>query len=404
MEKQLAELSALLKRAGAGSDSTWSRQEWPEADVAKLLPSRSLASFDQWDRNQNGQVEAVELRFRLEVLFGIRHETGPLLRRKTGDVFFLRAFRDRDRNSDLVITAEEFVAFKGGKLQTFRQWLERLDEDRDGRLSLAEMTRRLPVFWTNAIDRFRQFDANLDGLVSREEIARCRPSWDPQIVRQILPPFDLDDDGQLSFLEFRVTPAANEYVKWHPHDTNGDGRIDLQEYHGSQSPTHIAVSHFFLTRLDKDHGGYLSLDEIAFNIQVNTVPLEVLFRARDTNRDGRWSLAEAAGPASARGGDRAILRKREERLMRIEDAFRMADANSDNHLTLKELQTSQDAVSVLFPGRSGRSRSPGHGARVGATDETNHSWNWRLIGLLTFNILLWAGLAWLVLRPRKAGS
>jgi hypothetical protein len=82
--------------------------------------------------------------------------------------------------------------------------------------------------------------------------------------------------------------------------------------------------------------------------------------------------------------------------MQVEDGIRAADQNADRTLTLDEFSSQQAVVTSALTGLA-----PSRASIVStemASDSSTGAWNWRFIGLIGFNILLLAGLGWLVLR------
>ena len=89
--------------------------------------------------------------------------------------------------------------------------------------------------------------------------------------------------------------------------------------------------------------------------------------------------------------------------MRVEDAFRRADADQSNGVVLAEFTNGDSAIADLIAGRPTRThvRTAATGPRtptVPLPTAEGESWNWRFIGLLVFNVALLGGFAWLLLR------
>lgn len=404
-DRELAELQALLATTKPDHDASWTRNTWPTSPIAGFLSSPELARFEQWDRNVDGTVDAEELRFALEVLWGIRHETGVRLRSEGGIVVFWRAFQDRDSDRDLRLTVEEVARWSSpAGLDWFKEILKRFDHDGDGRLSLAEAV-QTDMFRRDLHAEFRQLDSDGDGLVSLEQLSQGMAPWEQGYLDQVFPGFDDDSDGNLTVDEFRASPAGNPYRDWRPRDANGDGSISFEEYHGDSSAAHFRLSRMFFERLDRNSDGGLSLDEIAFEIDLTIAPPEVVFRELDGNVDGRLSVTEAAGAPPPSRDDLTAQRHYQEKLMRIEDAFRRADKDRDGSLSAGEFQNSGEALALIVPGREAPaavlpavSSSPGSRQQHLPGGEGAEPWDRTLIALVSFNLVLLAGLAWLVFR------
>jgi len=198
----------------------------------------------------------------------------------------------------------------------------RIDKDGDGFLNYYEVILDIG-------------DINKDGKLSSQEYCKARAN---KRLQETITDIDVSDfqrldrngDGSLSYDEvaFDIT------------DANKDDRLSLQEYSKARSYSSLAdtsgdadVADDF-TRIDRDGDGFVTYDELAFDIA-------------DTNKDGNLSEQEYSG-ALADGnlhstvtGDSKTDFNRIDRdsnhfLCFDEIAFDIADTNKDGELTRQE--------------------------------------------------------------------
>lgn len=122
--------------------------------------------------------------------------------------------------------------------------IERLDQDGDGLISEFEYVDNKTA---NMEDRFDQRDGNGDGVITEDELGgdRDRPGLDIDIaelraciadsggeVREEIDRFDiadLDDDGQLSFLEFSTFMQDRAFAEFARLDADMNGFVSADE-------------------------------------------------------------------------------------------------------------------------------------------------------------------------------
>jgi hypothetical protein len=202
----------------------------------------------------------------------------------------------------------------------------------------------------------------------------------------------------LTFREYRASPLGNPYLSWQPKDADANGQVTQGEYHATGTASHQLLSNALFAKLDRNQDTFLTLDEVRFSVDQKKAPLELVFRLRDKDTNGRLTVAEAVDADRPEDGNADAVKKYEERVMRIEDAFRLADQNHDAQLSVDEFAATEDVAAVIVPGR-GRSKPTAIAQVQAATAELKPpSWSGRMIGLVSFNVLLLIGLAWLLLR------
>jgi Ca2+-binding EF-hand superfamily protein len=120
--------------------------------------------------------------------------------------------------------------------RTVKEWLEKLDANKDGKISKAEAKAGLA-------ENFDKIDTNKDGYLDKNELRKVAQRWmklkgkaekankgkdrEPQPVGPDFDSLDKDADGRLSREELKDTPFANKFDEM---DTDKDGSIDRKEY------------------------------------------------------------------------------------------------------------------------------------------------------------------------------
>lgn len=277
------------------------------------------------------------------------------------------------------IAAPAFAAKHEGKHHArHAAMIERLDTDKDGKVTLAE-------FKANAATAFKAFDANGDGQVTKDEIKarhaafkdarkaiRAAADSDKDKARETLRaggPYmlpgagkmfdraDADKNGTLS--EAEVMAAAERIFE--RRDTNKDGAIDVADaggkgkWHGKKSEERAQR---MLERVDTDKDGKISQAEMLAYATAS-------FERFDTDKNGEVTKAEvdakreafrdarkafkAVKATDGEAKDAARQAMRDARIDRMgARMFERADADKNGVLTKAEMET---AAAALFKQR-----------------------------------------------------
>ena len=399
-EKFLREIEPICMAADGDRDGRLTVQEWPQGKIGKISADFSEIPFREWDRDGNGAVTVSERRQLVEIAWGIRRVDGQPLRKPAGYVMGWAYFRALDKNKDDIVSREEFIAshYEGAKnAERFQEW----DENGDGRLDFAELV-ALPSAFVNVYYVFCNFDANIDGLATRDELISKAAPWQKTMATRLVAAFDLNGDDALDLDEYVLCPFANPVFDWHipiP-DTDNDGQLSWTEFYAEKSPVFYGLFRTFFRRFDRDRDGFLSRYEFDFPIDLEKVPAVAALAALDVDVDRRLVLSELVQPDRPKSDDPSVLLRWEEKTMRVEEAFRAGDANRDGALTVEEFGKHQATLAAAILGKAAPSSLMRVTAAPNGSPGTSSEeyWNWRFLGIVGCNVLLVAGVAWMLLK------
>ncbi len=225
-----------------------------------------------------------------------------------------RHFRKLDKDDDEHLTSEEFIADyrQPEAIEQGTELFTILDRDGDEKLTFDEFKTR------QRKAAFLVMDLNADGGVSLKEFSmgemKAVPRDRAELVFKLS---DVDEDGQLTFKEFRARPPDAYFEKL---DVDEDDRLSLNEYAAANKPlvrANRCESVFGM--IDRDGDGSVSRDEF------REKPEEFLFARRDADGDGKLTLQEFG--AWAHSPEQRAERKR---------TFEQRDTDGDGKLTFRE--------------------------------------------------------------------
>jgi len=276
------------------------------------VPESGQAAFDQLvkhaDGNKDGRIDLEEYQQMLASLreafgspgarFGAidKNGDGKITRDEFGGPPFL--FTRADANGDGVITRDEAEKLPPGPgpggpaaAAAFRQRVLAMDKNDDGKVSKEEFTGQPGLF--------ARFDANKDGVLSRDELPGGEAvAGGGERFRAM----DKNGDGKLSRDEFAGPPQVFDRF-----DANKDGFLTMQEATqmarpGAGAPPGARPGPMGagLRAMDKNNDGKISKDEF-------TGPAP-LFDRLDRNSDGFISTDELPGGRPGAANRRGIQR------------------------------------------------------------------------------------------------
>jgi Ca2+-binding EF-hand superfamily protein len=168
---------------------------------------------------------------------------------------------------------------RGGPGPCGMNFIERFDEDGDGKISQAE--------FPTPEKRFARLDANQDGFIEKSEMPGRMGRHHGRGWGNLIEDFDKDGDGKLSKDE--LPGPADRFSRL---DANEDGFIDPTEAHRG-GPRQGKGWGMLIEDFDKDGDGTLSKDEFPNP--------ENCFSRLDTNNDGHLDSSEMPTGRSRHG-------------------------------------------------------------------------------------------------------
>jgi Ca2+-binding EF-hand superfamily protein len=213
-----------------------------------------------------------------------------------------------DANKDGIVTLDEMMAAREPRFA-------RLDADKDGAIDTKEIeaqARERADYWARRI--VRRFDHNRDGKVTKDELER--------IARERFAMRDLNDDGKITAEDLPPGLRGREGRFWRwargegrdgpptldrmlrrldrviqRYDRNGDGVIDASDVEAGVAERVAYSTKRFLHRFDQNRDGKVTKDEFNHFAKER-------FTFFDINDDGR--ITEEEWPPSLR--EQGILR------------------------------------------------------------------------------------------------
>jgi Ca2+-binding EF-hand superfamily protein len=315
------------------SDDVLSPDEFTRSGLTRSVAGLEETQPADWDRDGDGRITRNECRLVLEIAWGLRRPQGDRVRLTDGRCVGWMGYKLIDRDRDDALTLEECrqYGYDGERVDAnFRE----SDTNGDGRVTYAEWA-AMPMRSINPPAELRRMDADRDGGVSREELIAHAPDWQSRLAAYMLPAFDRDGDGRLTYDEYAACPLANLQQLWHDPrpDADQNGTLEFAEFRQAQGIDAAALEADIYLRLDLNGDGSLDANELFF--ESTAIPAEVRFPRWDD--DGNGSLSELEFLALA-GPSREIARR----------DFHLSDHDGDGALTVAEFAT----VITVFAGNS----------------------------------------------------
>ena len=326
--ERVAQAMTAVERDWAGwdrnGDGALSSAEFTQATLTEVESALRDTRFAVWDRDGGGGVTRDECRLVLEIAWGIRRPPGELVRLPDGRCVAWMGFKLIDRDGSDSLTLEECRqhGYDGDRVE---EVFRKSDANADGLVTYPEWAAN-PMRTIGAVGEFLRMDTDLDGFVSRTELETGAPDWQRQLAGYVIPGFDRDGDGQLSYMEYAACPLANVQQLWHDarYDTNQNGRLEFAEFERNQGIDALALAADFFARLDLNQDGALDIDEFFFHS--DAIPPAQRFRRWDDDKNGTLSEAEYVAHA---GPPREIARR----------DFRLFDFDGNAALSMAEFST-----------------------------------------------------------------
>jgi Ca2+-binding EF-hand superfamily protein len=332
-EEALSKMRAVFDAADREGAGVLVRGDWPEKQIARQIPALAVIQFDQWDKNRDGKVDDAEVRWLLDVSYGLRRPDGRPLRTANGPVLSWNYVRLLDTDHDGGLSREEFVPkYMLGEAKN-AELFSKLDTNHDGRLDDDEMA---SAFWRDTLGEFFSLDADGDGRLRTEDLLKF--GYAEGICQRTVRACDDDGDGTLSFIEFRATTFENPTSDWYAtrRDADDDGRLSWKEFNIEEPPALTAQCRYIFDRFDLDKDGYLSYAEWDFEVNLAKVPPEESFRIKDLDGDGKLTFSEVFAEKKPADGDPRALDRFEMRLAAAESRFLSDDRDGNGYLDLDE--------------------------------------------------------------------
>ncbi|MGH7138355.1 MAG: EF-hand domain-containing protein, partial [Pirellulales bacterium] len=138
-------------------------------------------------------------------------------------------------------------------------------------------------------------------------------------------------------------PSSDWYAS--RRDADNDGRLSWKEFNIEEPPMLTAQCRYIFRRFDLDKDGYLSYAEWDFEVDLEKVPPEAWFAAKDLDGDGKLTFSEVFAEKKPADGDPRAMDRFEMRVAAAENRFLSDDQDGNGYLDLDELTRSRQSAS-----------------------------------------------------------
>ncbi len=270
----------------------WSGLAEDLAAAKNASPWKPEKQFDELDFDGDGQLSREEFTANCTAPESVRQAADILaISDRDGDgklsieEFKFRprkaAFRSIDSDGDGFLSIKEYCRgeMRSASVARVQHVFDLMDRDDDGALSFEEFRNRPDKAW------FANVDRNEDNRLTYDEFAAVNagPVRDGRCPLMFAG-LDRNGDGRLDFNEYS---NGSDEVYFHKKDANADRKLSFQEYGvWLYTPEHIAAGEERFAKRDTDGDGFLSFREYAHRHG------DADFWKMDRDGDGRVTLEE----------------------------------------------------------------------------------------------------------------
>lgn len=335
---------AILNKRFSPTDEGWAKGKWPTSEIGRIAPELNGLAASAWDLNRDGQITEEECNNFLEILFGVRHPSGGRMRLPNGCVLTAIQLDRSDLNKDHTLSQREFLTTYPADPRQLKPIFDGIDQDHNGILDWNEMVNSAYLS-ADVLNQFFDYDTDFSGSLDQKELdAKCAP-WQRKLGKRLLRGFDEDQDGRLSFGEFRSTPFDNLIADWYspPQDSDNDAQISWTEFYSRTPPQLSGLYRHYFTAFDRDQNGRLTADEFDFGVDFNRISTEAAFAIQDSNKDGNLDANECFTETKPTTTKKEELDQYERRLAAAESQFLADDRDRSGGVDLKEYRQARQA-------------------------------------------------------------